>query len=144
IARAFNRTLTQGLIQNGFRYELTIVGASQAPTRSKARLMRTSSRLSLKEMLIVIFTSLGGTIAATLGERIFAIDELSIIFLVAVIFVASYTRMICAVITAVICFVVYDYLFIDPRFTMMISANKGIVTVILFLVAALLTGRLAS
>jgi len=144
IARAFNRTLTQRLIQHGSRYELTIVGAAQYPARSKIRLPHASSRLSLREMLIVILTSFGATIAAALAERFFALDELSIIFLVAVIFVASYTRMICAVITAIICFVVYDYIFIAPRFTLLISANQGLVTVILFMVAALLTGRLAS
>src|SRR5690606_37327651 len=117
IARAFNRTLTQRLLQRGARYELTIIGDARAAVRARLSLPPTPNRLSRQEMLIVILTCIGATIAATLAERLFALDELSIIFLVAVVFVASYTRMICAVITALICFLVYDYIFIAPRFT---------------------------
>ncbi|WP_245592789.1 sensor histidine kinase [Advenella mimigardefordensis] len=144
IARAFNRTLTQRLLQRGARYELTIIGDARSAERARLSLPPTPNRLSRQEMLIVILTCIGATIAATLAERLFALDELSIIFLVAVVFVASYTRMICAVITALICFLVYDYIFIAPRFTLLISANQALVTVIMFLFAALLTGRLAS
>jgi len=49
-----------------------------------------------------------------------------------------------AVITAVLCFLSYNFFFIEPRFTFLISAQRGVTTVLLFLAAALIAGRLAS
>src|SRR5690606_137184 len=49
-----------------------------------------------------------------------------------------------AVITSMLCFAAYDFFFIEPRFTFVISAQRGVATVLLFLSAALIAGRLAS
>ena len=72
------------------------------------------------------------------------IDDLSMVFIVAVVLVASRTRMAAAVIAALLSFVAYNFFFIEPRFTLHISARQGVVTVCLFLIAALVAGRLAS
>jgi two-component system sensor histidine kinase KdpD len=72
------------------------------------------------------------------------LQDLSLIFLVAVMLVASRTRMLSAVITAALCFAAYDFFFIEPRLTFFISAPRGVTTVVLFLAAALIAGRLAS
>lgn len=144
VARMFNRTLTQQLLSRGARYELTIISTPQARRRSLRLAEVASKRLSRREPMLILLTSAGATAVAALVERFAGLQDLSMVFLVAVLLVASRTRMTSAVITAVICFLAYDFFFIDPRFTFLISAHRGVATVLLFLGAALIAGRLAS
>ncbi len=103
-----------------------------------------SYTLSLKESALVLLTTCISIILAHLGERYLGVEELSVIFITAVVFVASKTRMLAAVISALIFFLAYNYVFISPRFTLQISAHQGVVTVLAFLAAALIASRLAS
>ncbi len=70
--------------------------------------------------------------------------DLSLIFMLAVLIVAARTRTGPAVLTAVLCFLAYNFFFIEPRYTFYIDAWQGVAQVSLFLAAALLAGRLAS
>lgn len=144
IARIFNRTLTQQLLQRGVRYELTIISTPHAKQKSFWTSRINSKDLLWRESLLAVLTSAGAVGVATLAERFLGLQDLSLVFLVAVIWVASRTRMVPAVITALLCFLAYDFFFIEPRFTLLIGAHRGVATVMLFLAAALIAGRLAS
>ncbi len=144
IARIFNRTLTQQLLQRGARYELTIVNTPEARQRSRQRPGFASERLTSREPALVIGATASAIVAAELGQRFLGLQDLSMVFLIAVLLVASRSRMVAAVVTAVLCFLSYDFFFIEPRFTFLISAHRGVATVFLFLAAALIAGRLAS
>lgn len=144
IARIFNRTLTQQLLQRGVRYELTIVSTPQARRRANRLQDVAGERLAKGESAWIALATLGAVVAAGVAERFVELQDLSMVFLVAVLLVASRTRMSAAVITAILCFLAYNFLFIEPRFTLYISAQRGIATVLLFLAAALIAGRLAS
>nr|ART38233.1 F321 [uncultured bacterium] len=144
IARILNRTLTQQLLQRGARYELTIIGTPQARQRSPRLLDITGERPTWRELLLILVASLGAVGTAALAERTLGLQDLSMVFLVAVMLVASRTRMASAVITAILCFLAYNFFFIEPRYTFLISAHRGVATVVLFLAAALIAGRLAS
>ncbi|PPJ44854.1 sensor histidine kinase KdpD, partial [Rhizobium sp. KAs_5_22] len=72
------------------------------------------------------------------------LDDLSLVFIVAVVVVAARTRMTAAVLASALCFLAYNFFFIEPRYTLLIGARQGVTTVTLFLVAALVAGRLAS
>lgn len=143
-ARIFNRTLTQQLLQRGARYELTIVSTPLARRRSLRLPDLAGEGLRRREAWLIAAASAGATGAAAVAERLLGLQDLSLIFLVAVVLVASRTRMTSAVITAVLCFLSYNFFFIEPRFTFLISAQRGVTTVLLFLAAALIAGRLAS
>lgn len=147
IARIFNRTLTQQLLQRGARYELTIVSTPQSRQREQLELKAqelAGERLARGEPALIVAATLGAIGVAAISERLVGLQDLSTVFLIAVLLVASRTRMLAAVITAVLCFSAYDFLFIEPRFTFRISAQRGVATVLLFLAAALIAGRLAS
>jgi two-component system sensor histidine kinase KdpD len=83
-------------------------------------------------------------IVAALAEHWVGLDDLSLVFMLAVLGVASRTHTGPAVATAVLCFLAYNFFFIEPRYTFYISAHHGVATVALFLAAAVLAGRLAS
>lgn len=144
VARMFNRTLTQQLLQRGAHYELTIVNTPEARARSRRESHAPRLSLTRDDSVFALTATALAVALAWLSERWVGLDDLSMIFIVAVVLVASRTRMAAAVITAVLCFLAYNYFFIEPRFTFNIGARQGVTTVFLFLVAALVAGRLAS
>ena len=81
---------------------------------------------------------------AALAERLFGLKDLSLVFMLSVLIVASRTRTGPALLTAILCFFGYNFFFIEPRYTLYIEARHGVATVAIFLAAALLAGRLAS
>lgn len=99
---------------------------------------------SIREMLYVLATTVISIGIASLGEKYLGINDLSVIFITAVVFVASKTRMLAAVFSALLFFLAYNFFFISPQFTFQISAHQGVVTVVAFLGAALISSRLAS
>ncbi|SFN58113.1 sensor histidine kinase [Dokdonella immobilis] len=93
---------------------------------------------------LAALASLLAVLVAAVAERLIGLDDLSLVFMLAVLVVASRTRSGPAVLTAMLCFLAYNFFFIEPRYTLYISARHGTTTVVLFLAAALLAGRLAS
>ena len=81
---------------------------------------------------------------AALFERAFGLQDLSLVFMLAVVLVAAHTRTGPALATAVLCFLAYNFFFIAPRYSLFIEARHGVATVALFLAAALIAGRMAS
>ena len=93
---------------------------------------------------LAVAGAIAATLAAALAQRWFGLVDLSLLFMLAVLVVASRTHMGPAVLTALLCFLAYNFFFLEPRYTLYISARHGVATVALFLAAALLAGRLAS
>ncbi len=144
VARMFNRTLTQQLLQRGAHYELMIVNTPEARARSRRESHAPRLSLTRDDSVFALMATVLAVGLAWLAERWVSLDDLSMIFIVAVVLVAARTRMAAAVVTAVLCFLAYNYFFIEPRFTFNIGARQGVTTVFLFLAAALVAGRLAS
>ncbi len=143
-ARMINRTVTQQLMQRGAHYELVIIGSPGARAASRRGWESPSKWLSQHDLAIAFLATAVAVLLAWLGERWVQLDDLSMIFIVAVLVVASRTRMASAVIASGLCFFAYNFFFIAPRYTFYISARQGVITVVLFLIAALVAGRLAS
>ena len=144
-ARMFNRTLTQQLLQKGAHFELTIISTPLA--RAKARRLQSGEAASSKLSAEIIYASIAAVIATLIAagaEHWAGLTDLSLIFITAVLFVAVRTRMSVAVYAATLLFLAYDFFFIPPRFTLYISAGQGVVTVLSFLIVALICGRLAN
>ena len=144
VARMLNRTLTQQLIQHGAHYEITIISTPRARARARRDRLSAADPGQAAEMLHATLACLLACVVAWISERWVGMADLSMVFIVAVVLVAARTRASAAVLAAGLCFLAYNFLFIAPRFTFAISARQGVVTVFLFLAAALVAGRLAS
>lgn len=144
LARMLNRTLTQQLIQHGAHYEITIISTPRARARSRRDRQLSSLPGQGMEMLQAVVACTLACAVAWVAERWVGMADLSMVFIVAVVLVAARTRASAAVLAAGLCFLAYNFLFIAPRFTFAISARQGVITVFLFLAAALVAGRLAS
>ncbi|HYM87070.1 MAG TPA: sensor histidine kinase KdpD [Pseudoxanthomonas sp.] len=144
VARMFNRTLTQQLLQRGAHFELTIVNTPEARARSRRESHAPRLAFTRYDTALVLLATVLAVAISWLAERWVGLDDLSMVFIVAVVVVAARTRMTAAMATAALCFLAYNFFFIEPRFTLHISARQGVTTVFLFLVAALVAGRLAA
>ncbi|GAB3340441.1 sensor histidine kinase [Marilutibacter aestuarii] len=143
-ARMFNRTITQQLLQRGAHFELTIISPPEARARARRSLRGLGNYLGRYDAIWAVAAAAAGTALGAIGELWLGLTDLSMVFIVAVLLVAARTRMTAAVIAATLCFLAYNFFFIEPRYTFYIGARQGVVTVVLFLVAALVAGRLAS
>ncbi len=144
VARMFNRTLTQQILQRGAHYELVIISTPDARARARRGSVGLGGWLSRHELGFAAVASLLAVGMAWLAERWLGLEDVSMVFIVAVVLVAARTRMTAAVVAALLSFLAYNFFFIEPRFTFNISARQGVTTVFLFLIAALVAGRLAS
>lgn len=81
---------------------------------------------------------------AALAQRFLGLHDLSLVFMLAVVLVAARTDTGPAMLAALLCFLGYNFFFIAPRFTFYIEANHAIATVLLFLAAAIIAGRMAA
>ncbi len=143
-ARMLNRTLTQQLIQRGAHYEITIIGTPQARAHARRHGLSMPTLSTGRDSLLAITATALACLVALVAERWVGLYDLSMVFIVAVVVVAARSRTSAAVMAAALCFLAYNFFFIAPRFTFAISARQGVITVFLFLVAALVAGRLAS
>jgi two-component system sensor histidine kinase KdpD len=140
----FNRTLTQQLLQRGEHLELVIVGTPSARARSRGLPSRRAAVFDRHDLTWTLVATSIALLVAGLAERWLGLEDLSMVFIVAVVLVAARTGMAAAVLSAGLCFLAYNFFFIEPRYTFEISARQGVATVVLFLLAALVAGRLAS
>jgi len=79
-----------------------------------------------------------------MADLLFPIASLSVIYMTAVVFVASRRGLGPALAAAVLGFFAYNFLFTEPRFTFQVSRQGELLTLGLFLVASLITGNLAA
>jgi two-component system sensor histidine kinase KdpD len=93
---------------------------------------------------LAVLGALLSVAAAAAAQQWLGLGDLSLVFMLAVLVVAVRTSTGPAVLTAVLCFLSYNFFFIAPRYTFFIHAWQDVATVGLFLAAALLAGRLAS
>lgn len=98
----------------------------------------------LRELAVATVATVLAVASTAAAERLLGYQDPSLVFITAVMFVAVRTRMSVAVYCAVLCFLSYNYFFLQPRYTLYISARQGVLTVAMFLVAALVCGRLAN
>ncbi len=97
-----------------------------------------------RDLGIAAAVALAAAAVAWGAQRWLAIDDLSMIFIVAVILVATRTGMVGVVATAALCFCGYNFFFIEPTLSFNIGANRSVATLLIFLLVALVCGSLAS
>jgi two-component system sensor histidine kinase KdpD len=146
LALLFNRTITQQLLRKGAHFELTIINSPEARARARQRLSGNLAwqRRDLPEYRFAALAVALATLVAIVAERWLRIDDLSLVFMSAVVIVAVRSRQLVSMATAGLCFIAYNFFFTEPRFSLAIASRQDLLTVLLFLAAALVCGRLAS
>ena len=94
--------------------------------------------------------AVGATLALAAATGLVAVLEYGLevvdassVYLLAVVVVAVFFGVVPAVATAIAGFVLHDFLFIEPRYTLVVNDPRELVTLLLLLVVGLVVGRLA-
>jgi two-component system sensor histidine kinase KdpD len=92
----------------------------------------------------IVAATAGLTLAVSVLEDLARITDASPVYLIAVVLAAETLGTRAAVLTSLGAFLVYDYLFTVPRFSLMVSDPAEWVSLLLFLLVAVVIGRLTS
>ena len=142
-ARLTAENVAADLLRNSGRFEITVaVEPDDRGRRPVWHLPRVAGdSVAWGEAAFAVLLASGLAFAA---DRFFPISSLSVIYMTAVIVVASRRGLGPALATAVLGFLAYNFLFTEPRFTFRVSRRSELLTLGLFLMASLITGNLAA
>lgn len=103
------------------------------------KLMPSAFELIESSLIIAV-----GVLIASISHQFLDIGELSLIFIIVVLLVSIRARLIVTIFCVITCFFLYNFIFIEPRYTLEIESNHGFFALFTFLISAWLVGRLAS
>lgn len=142
-ARLTSEDVASGLLRQAGSFEVTLASEPDAkPKPGKFRLPSLGSepRAWIEAVLAVTLAS----VCAWGAEQMFPVASLSVIYMTAVVAVASRRGLGPAMAAAVLGFLAYNFLFTEPRYTFHVSQQGELLTLGLFLSASLITGNLAA
>jgi two-component system sensor histidine kinase KdpD len=135
------RSLTQELVRRSSDIAVHVVTDESGPPPAKVAL---PSRMSLAAGAGGAALSVAGAVGFGLVlNHWLQLPNLSMIFLVAVIFCALRFGLWSAIAAALFSFVAFDFFFVEPLYTLAISEPQEILALLVFLVVAIITGLLA-
>lgn len=143
LARTVGRTVSQQLLRRGAHLELTILSPPTERLRARAQRRGPHLRSELRDYAAASGVAAVAVLVAHLLAGWVPLANLSLVFLTAVLLVATRASRGPAVFTALLSFLAYNFFFTEPRFSFAISAHDDALTVVLFLLAALVCSHLA-
>ncbi len=142
-ARWTSEDVATDVLRKSGPFEVTVASEpDEKPTASRFRLpnLGAESRAWGEAVLAVAIASA----CAWAADWLFPIASLSVIYMTAVVVVASRRGLGPALGAAVLGFMAYNFLFTEPRYTFQVSRRGEFLTLGLFLAASLVTGNLAA
>lgn len=141
--RWFRRSLPDALLRGAGEIGIHVVpGAATAPGR------RPRKRLTLPEWSLTLglpLASVGATTVFGLGlTALVALQNLSMLYLAAVLVSAVIAGRGSALLAAVLSFVAYNFFFIEPTGEMTVAQPQEVLSLVIFIAVALAAGQLAA
>ncbi|NAR56545.1 sensor histidine kinase [Acinetobacter haemolyticus] len=146
--RLFSDHIADQLLEKQHPFEITFVQPLKTKQQDRKKSLDDLSERGLdlhqREVIESSLIILAGFIVAAISDRFIGYSDLALIFIITVLLVAIRAKMLITIASVLICFLLYNYFFIEPRYTFLISAERGVITIITFIISALLVGRLAN
>jgi two-component system sensor histidine kinase KdpD len=108
------------------------------------RSLLAAARPYLGPVLVGVASLVLATLVTATLEAWFAVADASVVYLLAVVLMAGRYRTAAAVATSFAAFLLYDYLFTEPRFTFAVADPQEWLSLLLFLVVGVVIGRLSA
>ncbi|SFK60719.1 sensor histidine kinase [Methylocapsa palsarum] len=145
LARLMRWSLTEELVRRSNDIAVYVVTEAHGPPIAERRALPRPSRIEAGIALLAALLSVGVTVgAAQLIDAWLRLPNLSMMFLVPVIFCAVQYGLSSAAAASVLSFLAFDFFFVDPRYEFTISQPHEFFSLIVFLAVAFVTGMLAS
>lgn len=134
-------SIAEQLIRAGRGLEISVL--AQAPALKTSR-TRSRGTADWRDYSLAVLSTFAATAVALLLARYLALPNISLVFLSAVLVVAVRSSLGPALACAGLSFLLYDFLFIPPTFTFIVARQEDVLTLLFFLLMAVLAGNLAS
>lgn len=134
-------SVAEQLIKAGRGLEISVLAQEPAKTAPKRRVRPPAD---WHDYLLAGLATVAATAVALLLARYLALPNISLVFLAAVLVVAVRSSLGPALACAGLSFLLYDFLFIPPTFTFIVARQEDVLTLLFFLLMAVLAGNLAS
>jgi len=138
----FRQSTSQALLKKAGAYEVTFI-----PTAKKRRSKASSvvgEPVQWRDYLTAGLSVSTATLIAMSLQNFLPLPNLSLIFLISVLWVAAKTGIKPALFTAGLSFLTYNFFFTEPRLTFQMVETDEILTVVFFLIVAIMGGKLAA
>ncbi|SEN02020.1 ATP-binding protein [Halomonas caseinilytica] len=139
--RFWRRSLPERLLHAGGAFDLVMIAETSKRPRFRPR--RTWQRFQLREPAIATATSLCALGSAWLLQAWLELADLSLVFLAAVLASAALAGTRAAMLSAFLGFLSFNFFFMQPRFSLAILEKEQLLTVVFFLLVAVVVGQLA-
>lgn len=143
--RGFHRSATADLLARGGGFDVLVVAGEDA--RAADAWTWTWTRPSARDWpayALATLTVAGATGIGVLIDRWLPLPNVSVIYLLGVLLVAIRSGLAPSIYATALSFLIYNFLFTEPRYTLAISDPHNILTVAFFLIAAVITSNLAA
>ena len=139
------RACRPGLLSLGGPFEITIVTPEDEPAAD--HLIQAGAPDLRPDLRAFGWATLAVAVAiavAIVADRFLPLANLSLIFLMAVLFAAIRFGLWPSVYTSLLSFVAYNFFFTEPHHTFTVARREDVLTMIFFLVVAVIVGNLAA
>lgn len=143
--RFVHRSLSIQLCEATDAFKVVVV-----PTEDVVVLERKEQRKKFKGLVhlsnyvVATLASLSAGLLAYIVETVLPLPNVSLVFLLAVLFIAIRYGLTVSLYTITLSFLLYNFLFTEPRFTFSISQEEQFLTVLFFVLVAVVISRLAA
>ena len=146
---SFDYTVPGRLLRRGASFEITVANLQSGRGSDESFDQEPPSRFARHFGTGRQYLEASAAVAAATGfalllDRVLVPADLSLIFLTAVLVVALRTGLWPALYTAAGSFLAFNFLFTHPRFTFNVAYQRDLLTIVFFLVIAVLIAHLAS
>ena len=141
------RQLAYWLFAYARDFEITVVSEADPEPQGATFFSEAGTRKlwpTTAQVVSAIGFSLGATLVSWLLQPLVGDPSLGLIFVLAVTFAGASGGLWGAVLSSVIGFVLYNYLFTEPRFSLAVTDPQDAAALIIFLAVSLVVGQLAS
>ncbi len=94
--------------------------------------------------LMVLASALGSGLVAKGLEQTVGLDDPALVFLAGVLLVAVVAGLGPSVVASFVSLLIYDFFFVDPRFTLTVTKPQDVLSLLVFLLVAILTSQLTA
>lgn len=145
IENFFQKSITNRLIKESGDIDVYVV--SQPGVKEAFKLKRTRNldfKSLISEFSLILPSLFFITLTGYILEDTISQWGLSLIFLSHIIYISAYYSKIASMTVSILSALVWNYIFIDPRFTFIISKTEDIMVYLVFFIVAIVTSNLSS
>ena len=141
----FRESVGERIVSSGTDFEVTLVSADAEEARRAA--IRPPRFTPERDPKAYGFALAAVAIASAIGiafHRLLPVESLSLLFLIAVLIVATRRGLWPSIVASILSFLAYNFFLTEPYYTLHVYSEYVVRTLVLFLIIAVATGNLAA